>query len=431
MKNTVVIGLQWGDEGKGKIVDWLAEKADIVVRFQGGSNAGHTLVVDGEVFKLSLLPSGILRPDKLSVIGSGVVVDPWELLNEINRLKSRGVEVSTDNLAVADNAPLVLPLHKELDELREKRAGTEKIDTTGRGIGPAYEDKVGRRAIRVADLGDSRSLGLALGKLLEHHNALRAGMGVESIDGRRLHRDLLELAPSLLPFAQPVPRLLAESQRNGHCILFEGAQGALLDIDHGTYPFVTSSSTVAGNAAAGSGLGPKCLDYVLGVCKAYTTRVGAGPFPTELQNDVGQHFAEAGKEIGTVTGRPRRCGWFDAALVRQTCDSAGVDEVALTKIDVLDGMRKINICTGYEIDGTKFDHFPTASAAQARAVPMYETIPGWSGTTSRARKTKDFPSGALHYIRRIEQLVERPVRCISTSPARDHTIWIPREASVS
>ena len=427
MKNTVVIGLQWGDEGKGKIVDWLAEKADVVVRFQGGNNAGHTLVIDGEAFKLSLLPSAIVRPDKRSVIGSGVVLDPWALLQEITQIRSRGFVVSPENLAIADNAPLVLPLHKELDELREKRAGMQKIGTTGRGIGPAYEDKAGRRAVRVADLGDSRSLDLTIAKLLEHHNALRYGLKAELIDGRRLREDLLEIAPSLLPFARPVSKLFGEHWQGGKGILFEGAQGALLDIDHGTYPFVTSSSTVAGSAAAGAGFGPQALGYVLGVCKAYTTRVGAGPFPTELHDDIGRHLAVVGGEVGTVTGRPRRCGWFDAALVRQTCDIAGVDEIALTKIDVLDGMEKIKVCTGYEIDGLKFDHLPTASGPQARAVPTYEDIAGWSGKTRRARTLGDLPSGALQYIRRIEELVGRPVRCISTSPERVHTIWLPQE----
>ncbi len=424
MANVVVMGAQWGDEGKGKIVDWLSERADVIVRFQGGHNAGHTLVIDGVVYKLSLLPSGIVRPGKLSMIGNGVVLDPWALLNEIARLTGQGVQVNPDNLAIAENAPLILPLHGELDRAREAQNSMARIGTTGRGIGPAYEDKVGRRVIRVADLADPATLEARIERLLTHHNALRAGLGIDPIDAAALKAALEEVAPKILPFARPVWKLLNEARRAGRRILFEGAQGALLDVDFGTYPFVTSSNTMAGMAATGSGLGPGAVGFVLGIVKAYTTRVGEGPFPTELTDAVGQRLGERGHEFGTVTGRKRRCGWFDAVLVRQTCATGGVSGIALTKLDVLDGFDELRICTGYRIDGELLDHLPTAAERQARVEPVYETLPGWQASTAGARSWADLPAEAVKYVRRIEELIRCPVALVSTSPERDDTILV-------
>ncbi|PKP82268.1 MAG: adenylosuccinate synthase, partial [Alphaproteobacteria bacterium HGW-Alphaproteobacteria-2] len=392
MANVVVVGAQWGDEGKGKIVDWLSERADVIARFQGGHNAGHTLVIGGKVFKLSLLPSGIVRPGKLAVIGNGVVLDPWALIAEIGRLEEQGVAVSPENLMIAENAPLILPLHQNLDILREEAAGKEKIGTTGRGIGPAYEDKVGRRAVRVADLADEATLEARLDRLLAHHDPLRRGLGAEPVDRAALKAALTEIAPRILPFAAPVWRVLGERRRAGQRILFEGAQGALLDIDFGTYPYVTSSTTMAGMAATGTGLGPGAIGYVLGIVKAYTTRVGEGPFPCELFDEVGAHLARVGHEKGTVTGRPRRCGWFDAVLVRQTCAISGVNGIALTKLDVLDGLPELKICTGYDLDGQLIDHLPTAAAQQARVKPVYEVMEGWQASTAGARSWADLPA---------------------------------------
>jgi adenylosuccinate synthase len=424
MANVVVVGAQWGDEGKGKIVDWLSSRADVIARFQGGHNAGHTLVIDGTVYKLSLLPSGIVRPGKLSVIGNGVVLDPWALLDEIDRLAGQGVHVSPANLMVAENTPLILPVHGELDRAREGQANVAKIGTTGRGIGPAYEDKVGRRAIRVADLGDAATLDLRIGRLLTHHNALRAGLGLEAIDPAALKARLLEVAPRLLPYAAPVWKVLAEARAAGKRILFEGAQGSLLDVDFGTYPYVTSSNTLAGMAATGTGMGPTAIDFVLGIVKAYTTRVGEGPFPTELHDEVGQRLGERGREFGTVTGRKRRCGWFDAALVRQTCATSGVTGIALTKLDVLDGFETLKICTGYELDGKRLDYLPIASEQQARLTPIYEEMEGWTDSTAGARSWADLPAAAVKYVRRIEELIQCPVALLSTSPERDDTILV-------
>jgi adenylosuccinate synthase len=424
MANVVVVGAQWGDEGKGKIVDWLSSRADVIARFQGGHNAGHTLVIDGITYKLSLLPSGIVRAGKLSVIGNGVVLDPWALLAEIERLTAQGVTVTPENLLIAENTPLILPIHGELDRARESQNSVAKIGTTGRGIGPAYEDKVGRRVIRVADLGDPATLDLRIGRLLTHHNALRAGLGLEPVDSEALKAMLLEVAPKILPFAAPVWKVLTEARRAGKRILFEGAQGALLDVDHGTYPFVTSSNTTAGMAASGTGLGPTAIDFVLGIVKAYTTRVGEGPFPTELNDSDGQRLGERGHEFGTVTGRKRRCGWFDAVLVRQTCATSGVSGIALTKLDVLDGFDELKICTGYELDGTFYDYLPTAADLQARVVPVYETLEGWSESTAGARSWADLPGAAVKYVRRIEELIQCPVALLSTSPERDDTILV-------
>ncbi|AXC49768.1 adenylosuccinate synthase [Paracoccus suum] len=424
MANVVVVGAQWGDEGKGKIVDWLSERADIIARFQGGHNAGHTLVVGETVFKLSLLPSGIVRPDKLAVIGNGVVLDPWALFAEIDKLAGQGVSIDTGNLMIAENAPLILPLHQDLDQLREAAAGTAKIGTTGRGIGPAYEDKVGRRAIRVADLGDEETLDQRLDRLLAHHDALRIGLGAEPIDRAALRAKLLEIAPKLLPYAQPVWKVLGEARRAGKRILFEGAQGSLLDIDFGTYPYVTSSTTMSGMAATGTGLGPSAIGFVLGIVKAYTTRVGSGPFPTELEDETGQRLGERGHEFGTVTGRKRRCGWFDAVLVRQTCAISGVNGIALTKLDVLDGFDTLKICVAYDVDGVRYDHLPTAAALQDRAVPIYEEIEGWSESTEGARSWAQLPAAAIKYVRRIEELIQCPVALLSTSPERDDTILV-------
>ena len=424
MANVVVVGAQWGDEGKGKIVDWLSERADVIARFQGGHNAGHTLVIDGEVFKLSLLPSGIVRKGKRSVIGNGVVLDPWALIDEIARLTAQGVEISPDNLMIAENTPLILPVHGELDRARENQNAVAKIGTTGRGIGPAYEDKVGRRTVRVADLADKATLELRVDRLLVHHDALRRGLGLPEVDRAALLAQLEEVAPKILPFAAPVWKVLNEDRRAGKRILFEGAQGALLDVDFGTYPFVTSSNTTAGMAATGTGLGPGAVDFVLGIVKAYTTRVGEGPFPTELDDDNGQRLGERGREFGTVTGRKRRCGWFDAVLVRQTCATSGVSGIALTKLDVLDGFDELKICTGYELDGKMLDYLPTAADQQARVTPVYETLEGWPDSTAGARSWADLPAAAGKYVRRVEELIQCPVALLSTSPERDDTILV-------
>jgi adenylosuccinate synthase len=424
MANVVVIGSQWGDEGKGKIVDWLSERADVVVRFQGGHNAGHTLVIDGEVFKLSLLPSGVVRPGKLSMIGNGVVVDPWALLEEIERIEEQGVKLDPSRLKVAENAALILPLHRTLDRAREEARGKAKIGTTGRGIGPAYEDKTARRAIRVCDLADIETLGEKVDELLVHHNALLRGFGQAEIDRDELLGMLKELAPKLLPYAASVWRELDEASQDRNRILFEGAQGIMLDVDHGTYPFVTSSNTVSGAAAAGTGLGPKSLDYILGITKAYTTRVGSGPFPTELEDEVGRRLGERGKEFGTVTGRQRRCGWFDAVLVRKSVKLSGMDGIALTKLDVLDGLSELKVCVGYNINGQNYDYFPTSPSLQAAVEPVYESMEGWSDSTQGARSWADLPATAIKYIRRIEELIEAPVTLLSTSPERDDTIMV-------
>ena len=424
MGNTVVIGIQWGDEGKGKIVDWLAERCEVVVRFQGGNNAGHTLVLDGKVFKLSMLPSGVIRPGKLNVIGNGVVLDPWALLAEIEGLACMGVSITPENLVIAENTPLVLPLHRELDALREKHAGVAMIGTTGRGIGPAYEDKVGRRSVRVADLGDEKSISQTLRKLLDHHDLLRSGLGAPPVDKERLTSDLAAISGRLLAHAGPAWRILGDRIRQGSSILFEGAQGAMLDVDHGTYPFVTSSSTVAGSAAAGSGIGPGRLDHVLGVCKAYTTRVGAGPMPTELLDETGRHLAAVGHEKGTVTGRDRRCGWFDAVQVRQACEIADVDGLAVTKLDVLDSLESLNVCVGYRLDGNELDRLPAMAAELQRLEPIYETLPGWNSSTVGTRSMNQLPENARLYLKTIEELTGVPINIISTSPDRADTAAI-------
>jgi adenylosuccinate synthase len=424
MANVVVVGAQWGDEGKGKIVDWLSSQADVVVRFQGGHNAGHTLVIDGVVYKLSLLPSGIVRPGKLSVIGNGVVVDPWHLIEEIAKLQGQGVAISRENLRVAENATLILPLHRELDHFRETANASLKIGTTKRGIGPAYEDKVGRRAIRVVDLADPDMLEQKIERLLTHHNALRRGLGIAQVDGAALLAELKAIAPKILPYADTVWALLDAERRAGRRILFEGAQGALLDVDHGTYPYVTSSNIVAGQAATGSGLGPSAVGYVLGIAKAYTTRVGEGPFPTELFDEIGAGIGTRGKEFGTVTGRARRCGWFDAVLVRQTVRTSGIHGIALTKLDILDGLKEIRICTGYKLDGQMIDHLPAGQSAQARVEPIYESMEGWSDSTAGARSYAQLPAQAIKYVRRVEELIGTPVAVLSTSPERDDTILV-------
>ncbi len=422
MANVVVVGAQWGDEGKGKIVDWLSERADVVVRFQGGHNAGHTLVIGGTTFKLSLLPSGVVRPDKLSVIGNGVVIDPWALVDEIGRLTQQGIAITPENLRIAENATLILPLHRELDVLREAAAGTEKIGTTGRGIGPAYEDKVGRRAIRVQDLASPATLGAKVDRALAHHNALRRGLGQPEVVKDELIAELLAIAPKVLPFTDVTWELLDQARRQGKRILFEGAQGALLDVDHGTYPFVTSSNTVAGQAATGSGIGPGHVGYVLGIAKAYTTRVGSGPFPTELTDAIGERIGERGREFGTVTGRKRRCGWFDSVLVRQVAKVSGIDGIALTKLDVLDGFDTIRICVGYKLNGERIERLPGSSSAQAVIEPIYEDFEGWSESTQGARRWADLPAQAVKYVRRVEELIECPITLLSTSPERDDTI---------
>ncbi|KIT17684.1 adenylosuccinate synthase [Jannaschia aquimarina] len=424
MANVVVVGAQWGDEGKGKIVDWLSERADVIARFQGGHNAGHTLVIDGTVYKLSLLPSGIVRGGKLSVIGNGVVLDPWHLVQEIEGLRGQGVDITPETLMIAENTPLILPIHGELDRARESQNSVAKIGTTGRGIGPAYEDKVGRRAVRVADLADDATLEARVDRALVHHDALRRGLGLEPVDREALLGSLRDIAGEVLPYAAPVWKVLDEKRRAGRRILFEGAQGSLLDIDFGTYPFVTSSNVIAGQAATGTGIGPGAIDFVLGIVKAYTTRVGEGPFPAELNDADGQRLGERGHEFGTVTGRKRRCGWFDAVLVRQTCATSGVNGIALTKLDVLDGFDTLRICTGYDLDGTRIDHLPTAADAQARCVPIYEEMEGWSESTEGARSWADLPAAAVKYVRRVEELVRCPVALLSTSPERDDTILV-------
>jgi len=423
LANVTVIGGQWGDEGKGKIVDWLASRADLVVRFQGGHNAGHTLVVGDQTYKLSLLPSGIVR-GTLSIIGNGVVLDPWALRDEVERLAGQGVPVTPEILQIADTCPLILPFHRDLDALREDASGAGKIGTTRRGIGPAYEDKAGRRAIRVCDLAHLGALGPQLDRICAHHDALRAGFGKKGIDRARLERDLGGIADFVLRFARPVWLTLNEARRNGRRILFEGAQGVLLDVDHGTYPFVTSSNTVAGTAAAGTGLGPSAAGFVLGIVKAYTTRVGSGPFPTELDDEVGERLGTRGREFGTVTGRKRRCGWFDAALVRQSMAVSGVTGIALTKLDVLDGLEEVRICTGYRLGGRALDHLPAHAADQAAVEPVYETMTGWSESTAGARSWRQLPAQAIKYIRRIEELIACPVALVSTSPEREDTILV-------
>jgi len=424
MANVAVVGAQWGDEGKGKVVDWLSQRADVVVRFQGGHNAGHTLVVDGTTYKLSLLPAGVVRPGKLSVVGNGVVVDPWALAEEIERVREQGLELTPERLRVADNACLILPLHSRVDCAREAAAGRGgRIGTTGRGIGPAYEDKVGRRAVRVCDLADESLLRERVDALLQHHNALLRGLGEEPVDPERLIRDLLDVAPRILPFAERAWKVLEAVRGEDAHILFEGAQGAMLDVDHGTYPYVTSSNTVAGQALAGAGFGGR-MDTTLGLAKAYTTRVGSGPFPTELDDETGHRLGERGNEFGTVTGRARRCGWFDAALVRQAVSVGGVDGIALTKLDVLDGLETVKIGVGYRVDGEHLDHLPASPRLQARAEPVYEDLPGWSQSTHGARTWNDLPANAVAYVRRIEALTGAPVTMISTSPERADTILV-------
>ena len=423
MANVVVVGSQWGDEGKGKIVDWLSEQADVVVRFQGGHNAGHTLVIDGTSYKLSLLPSGVVR-GKLSVIGNGVVLDPHALVEEISRLEAQGIAVSQDNLRIAENATLILSLHRELDALRENSNTGTRIGTTRRGIGPAYEDKVGRRAIRLMDLRNLNKLPAKIDRLLTHHNALRRGLGQDEISAQAIYDELASVSDKVLPFMDSVWSLLDRQRKDGKRILFEGAQGALLDIDHGTYPFVTSSNTVAGQAATGCGLGPGSIDYVLGITKAYTTRVGEGPFPTEQENEVGEFLGTRGHEFGTVTGRRRRCGWFDAVLVRQTVCTSGITGIALTKLDVLDGLEEIKICIGYELDGERIDYLPASQGAQERVVPIYETLPGWKESTEGARSWADLPAQAIKYVRHVEELIGAPVSLLSTSPERDDTVLV-------
>ncbi len=424
MANVVVVGAQWGDEGKGKIVDWLSERADVIARFQGGHNAGHTLVVDGVTYKLHALPSGVVRGGKLSVIGNGVVLDPWHLVKEIETVRAQGVEISPATLMIAENTPLILPVHGELDRAREAQISVAKIGTTGRGIGPAYEDKVGRRAIRVADLADPATLEARVDRLLLHHNTLRRGLGMEEVYRAGLIAQLKEIAPEILKYAAPVWKVLNEKRKAGKRILFEGAQGALLDIDFGTYPFVTSSNVLAGQASAGTGIGPNSIDFVLGIVKAYTTRVGEGPFPTELFDDDGQRLGERGHEFGTTTGRKRRCGWFDAVLVRQTCATSGVTGISLTKLDVLDGFETLKICVGYELDGERLEYLPTAADQQARCTPIYEEMQGWSESTEGAKSWNDLPANAIKYVKRIEELIECPVALLSTSPKREDTILV-------
>jgi adenylosuccinate synthase len=422
MANVVVVGSQWGDEGKGKIVDWLSEQADVVVRFQGGHNAGHTLVINGTTYKLSLLPSGVVRPGKLSVIGNGVVLDPRALLDEIAKLKTQNIDVTPDNLRIAENTALILPLHRELDAIRETSSAALSIGTTRRGIGPAYEDKVGRRAIRLMDLADGDTLDRKIERLLTHHNALRKGLGLEPIEAEILRKELLSVAPLVLPYMDSVWSLLEQKRREGKRILFEGAQGALLDVDHGTYPYVTSSNTVAAQAAIGSGVGPGAIGYVLGICKAYTTRVGSGPFPTEQKNEIGRILGERGKEFGVNTGRPRRCGWFDAVLVRQAVRTGGIHGLALTKLDILDGFEEIKVCIGYRLDGREIDYLPAGEHAQVRVEPIYESIDGWREGTARARSWADLPAQAIKYVRRLEELIGCSAVVLSTSPEREDTI---------
>ncbi len=424
MKSVVVVGSQWGDEGKGKVVDWLSERADVIVRFQGGHNAGHTLVIDGVTYKLSLLPSGVVRKGKTSIIGNGVVIDPWALLSEIDKVQKQGVEVTPDTLKIAENACLILPIHQKLDAASETLRGTNKIGTTGRGIGPAYEDKVGRRAIRVCDLADPATLKTKLADMLAHHNPILAASGSELVALDTLFNDLCEVAKRILPHATPVWRLLDQLRREGKRILFEGAQGIMLDVDYGTYPFVTSSNTLSAAASLGSGSGMGTIGYVLGITKAYTTRVGSGPFPSELTDATGEKIGERGHEFGTVTGRKRRCGWFDAVLVKQAVTVGGITGIALTKLDVLDGFETLNICTGYTIDGKNYDYLPASTELQARAKPVYETIEGWSESTRGARSWAQLPATAIKYIRRIEELIGCPVALLSTSPDREDTILV-------
>ena len=424
MKNVVVVGSQWGDEGKGKIVDWLSSEADIIVRFQGGHNAGHTLVIDGVTYKLRLLPSGIVRKDKVSIIGNGVVVDPWSLLDEINEIKSKGIKINQENLIISDAANLILPFHREMDEIREDSAGEAKIGTTRRGIGPAYEDKVGRRSIRVMDLSSEKNLDNRLETALIHHNAIRKGIGKEIYKKDKLKRDLLNIAPEILKYSQPVWKKIDEFKLQKKKLLFEGAQGILLDIDHGTYPFVTSSNTVASAAATGSGCGPNSINYVLGITKAYTTRVGAGPFPTELTDEIGEKLGSIGKEFGTVTSRKRRCGWFDGVLVRQTIKIAGIDGIALTKLDVLDQLDEIKMCVAYEIAGKKIDYLPSTAEDQLKIKPIYKNFKGWNCSTKGIKKFNDLPDNAKNYIKELEKFIETKVASISTSPERNDTILI-------
>ena len=424
MKNVAVVGSQWGDEGKGKIVDWLSSEADVVVRFQGGHNAGHTLVIDGVTYKLRLLPSGIVRKNKISIIGNGVVVDPWALLDEIKEIKSKGVEISEENLILSESANLILPFHKEMDEIREDAAGKAKIGTTRRGIGPAYEDKVGRRSIRVMDLISEKNLDHRLETVLMHHNAIRKGLGKELFEKNKLKKELLEIAPQILKFSKPVWKKIDEFKNEGKKILFEGAQGILLDVDHGTYPFVTSSNTVASSAATGSGCGPNTIGYVLGITKAYTTRVGEGPFPTELKNETGEHLGKIGKEFGTVTSRKRRCGWFDGVLVRQTIKVSGINGIALTKLDVLDELEEIKMCVAYEMDGKKFDYLPAAVDDQLKVKPIYKSFKGWKSSTKGIKNFEKLPENAKIYIKELEKFIETKVSSISTSPERNDTILI-------
>ena len=424
MANVVVVGIQWGDEGKGKIVDWLSARADIIVRFQGGHNAGHTLVTDGKTYKLSLLPSGILRKNKLSVIGNGVVLDPWALVKEIEILRSNGVQITNQNLMIAENVPLILPLHQDLDQVREQTLNIAKIGTTGRGIGPAYEDKVGRRSIKLSDLDDQKTLEDRLDRVLAHHNPLRIGLGVSPVDRNQLKSQLIEISGKVLPFASPVWKVLNAKNKSGSRLLFEGAQGSLLDVDFGTYPYVTSSSTISGMASVGSGVAPSAVNFVLGIVKAYTTRVGEGPFPSELFDEVGSHLAKIGHETGTVTGRDRRCGWFDAVIVKQMCTVNGVNGIALTKMDVLDGLKEIKICIGYTLAGREIDYLPPASASQERLEPIYETLKGWDASTVGARSWSDLPANAIKYVRRIEELIGCTAALVSTSPERDDTILV-------
>lgn len=422
MRHVIVVGAQWGDEGKGKIVDWLSERADVVVRFQGGHNAGHTLVIDNTTYKLSLLPSGIVRPGKLSMIGNGVVIDPYALIEEMTKLAGQGVKITPDNLMIAENAVLILSLHRELDQLLEVRRGNDKIGTTGRGIGPAYEDKVGRRAIRIADLADTTMLQLRVEALLTYHNALRRGLGAEEISIEKIIKELSQIADKILPFVKPVWQILDKLASQQKRILFEGAQGMMLDVDHGTYPFVTSSNTVSSQAASGSGMGRASESYVLGITKAYTTRVGSGPFPTEQANEIGERLGQRGHEFGTVTGRKRRCGWFDAAMVRQAVKVGGIHGMALTKLDVLDGMETLKIATGYRIDGKEYPYLPAAIALQAKVEPLYEELPGWQQTTQGVTEISALPKEAIRYIHHIEKLVGIPVAVLSTSPRREDTI---------
>ena len=424
MKNVAVVGSQWGDEGKGKIVDWLSSEADVVVRFQGGHNAGHTLVIDGVTYKLRLLPSGIVRKNKISIIGNGVVVDPWALLDEIKEIKSKGVEISEENLILSESANLILPFHKEMDEIREDAAGKAKIGTTRRGIGPAYEDKVGRRSIRVMDLISEKNLDHRLETVLMHHNAIRKGLGKELFEKNKLKKELLEIAPQILKFSKPVWKKIDEFKNEGKKILFEGAQGILLDVDHGTYPFVTSSNTVASSAATGSGCGPNTIGYVLGITKAYTTRVGEGPFPTELKNETGEHLGKIGKEFGTVTSRKRRCGWFDGVLVRQTIKVSGINGIALTKLDVLDELEEIKMCVAYELNGKKVDYLPAAVDDQLKVKPIYKSFKGWKSSTKGVKNFEKLPENAKIYIKELEKFIETKVSSISTSPERNDTILI-------